>query len=82
MKDDKLEQAETTVNKNDNSKQKTASAELWKTEIKKKALNKNTIYLLIFCNSEERIAQNIYIQNSNKNLNKNKNYRKVIVKYL
>ena len=27
-------------------------------------LNKNTIYLVISCNTEERIAQNNYIYNS------------------
>ena len=30
-------------------------------------LTKVTIYLLTSCNTEERIAQNIYIHNSNKN---------------
>ena len=33
-------------------------------------LRKVTIYLLISCNTEERIAQNIYIHNSNKNYKK------------
>ena len=29
--------------------------------------NKSTIYLLTFCNTEERMVQNIFIYNSNKN---------------
>ena len=31
------------------------------------SLRKVTIYLLTSCNTKERIAQNIYIHNSNKN---------------
>ena len=33
-------------------------------------LRKVTIYLLTSCNTEERIAQNIYIHNSNRNYKK------------
>ena len=33
-------------------------------------LRKVTIYLLTSCNTEERIAQNIYIHNSNRNFKK------------
>ena len=33
-------------------------------------LRKDTIYLLTSCNTEERIAQNIYIHNSNRNYKK------------
>ena len=33
-------------------------------------LGKVTIYLLTSCNTEERIAQNIYIHNSNRNYKK------------
>ena len=46
-------------------------------QIKKKRLSKHSIgltkvmiYLLNSCNTEERIAQNIYIHNSNKNYKK------------
>ena len=35
-------------------------------------LRKVTIYLLTSCNTEERIAQNIYIHNSNRNYKKKK----------
>ena len=35
-------------------------------------LRKVMIYLLTSCNTEERIAQNIYIHNSNRNLKKKK----------
>ena len=34
-------------------------------------LRKVKIYLLTSCNTEERIAQNIYIHNSNRNYKKN-----------
>ena len=37
-------------------------------------LTKVTIYLLTSCNTEERIAQNIYIHNSNRNYKKKINY--------
>ena len=33
------------------------------------------IYLLTSCNTEERIAQNIYIHNSNRNIKKKINYK-------
>ena len=36
------------------------------------------IYLLTSCNTEERIAQNIYIQNSNRNIKKKKKKKKKI----
>ena len=36
----------------------------------KKHLRKVTVYLLTSCNTEERIAQNIYIHNSNRNYKK------------
>ena len=36
------------------------------------SLRKVMIYLLTSCNTEERIAQNIYIHNSNRNIKKKK----------
>ena len=36
-------------------------------------LRKVKIYLLTSCNTEERIAQNIYIHNSNRNYKKSTN---------
>ena len=41
--------------------------------IKEANLRKVTIYLLTSCNTEERIAQNIYIHNSNRNIKINYN---------
>ena len=41
-------------------------------------LRKVTIYLLTSCNTEEKIAQNIYIHNSNRNYKKI-NYNKNII---
>ena len=35
------------------------------------------IYLLTSCNTEERIAQNIYIHNSNRNKKNKKNKKKI-----
>ena len=41
-------------------------------------LTRVTIYRLTSCNTEERIAQNIYIHNSNRNYKKKINYNKNI----
>ena len=40
-------------------------------------LRKVMIYLLTSCNTEERIAQNIYIHNSNRNIKKKKKKKKI-----
>ena len=38
------------------------------------------IYLLTSCNTEERIAQNIYIHNSNRNITKKSTTRTILIK--
>ena len=38
------------------------------------------IYLLTSCNTEERIAQNIYIHNSNRNIKKKSTTRTILIK--
>ena len=43
-------------------------------------LRKVKIYLFTSCNTEERIAQNIYIHNSNKNYKKKSTTRAILIK--
>ena len=38
------------------------------------------IYLLTSCNTEERIAQNIYIHNSNRSIKKKSTTRTILIK--
>ena len=40
---------------------------LWLLNLMHFKFNKSKIYLLTSCNTEDRIAQNIYIHNSNRN---------------
>ena len=54
--------------------QKHRLVKLDRVSIRDANLRKVTIYLLTSCNTEERIAQNIYIHNSNRYYKKKINY--------